>query len=105
MSEFVIIGTTDELQAGGEPIVVEVDRQWIAVFNIDGAYYAIKDICPHDDGPLSEGEVTGCVIECPRHGAKFDIKTGKVLSAPAHIDIPTYEVRIGGSEIHLRLEK
>jgi 3-phenylpropionate/trans-cinnamate dioxygenase ferredoxin subunit len=101
MSEYVVVATTDELQSGDEPIVVEIDRRWVAVFNLDGEYYAIEDICTHDDGPLAEGELTDCVIECPRHGATFDVRTGKVLSAPAHIDVPTYEIRIMGNEIQV----
>ena len=64
-------------------------------------YYAIEDVCTHDEGPLAEGQLTGCVIECPRHGATFDVKTGKALSAPAHIDIPTYNVRVVGKEIQI----
>jgi 3-phenylpropionate/trans-cinnamate dioxygenase ferredoxin component len=99
MTDFVTIATTDELQSSDEPLVVEIGRRWVAVFNIDGEYYAIEDLCTHDGGPLAEGELRGHVIECPRHGAKFDVKTGKVLSAPAYVDVPTYQVRIEGDEI------
>jgi len=101
MSDFVTVAMTDELQPGDQPIVVEVGRRWVAVFNVDGEYYAIEDMCPHDEGPLAEGAVNGCIIECPRHGATFDLKTGKVLSAPAHVDVPTYAVRVDGDEIRI----
>ena len=101
MSEFVVVATTDELKSGDSPIVVEIDRKWVAVFNLDGEYYAIEDVCTHDDGPLAEGRLTGCIIECPRHGATFDVKTGKVLSAPAYADIPTYFVRVVEGEIQV----
>ena len=61
MGEFIVVGTTDELQPGDKAIVVEINHQWVAVFNLDGEYYAIRDVCTHDDGPLAEGEVTGCI--------------------------------------------
>jgi 3-phenylpropionate/trans-cinnamate dioxygenase ferredoxin subunit len=101
MSEFITVATVDELNPGDPPIVVEIDHHWVAVFNIKGEYYAIEDRCTHDDGPLAEGSLSGCVIACPRHGATFDVKTGKVLSAPAHVDVPTYAVRLDGNEIKI----
>ena len=99
MSDFVTVATTDELNPGDEPLVFEIDRRWIALYNLDGNYYAIEDVCTHDGGPLADGEVEGCVVACPRHGAKFDITTGKVLSAPALTDVPTFEVQVVGNEI------
>ncbi len=59
MGDFVTVATIDELQPGGEPIVVEIGSRWVAVFNIEGTYYAIEDVCTHDDGPLAEGEIDG----------------------------------------------
>lgn len=100
MGDFITIATTDELQPG-ERLVVELGREWVAVFNVDGQYYAIQDLCTHDDGPLAEGELNGCVIECPRHGAQFDIRNGKVLSPPAVVDVPVYKVRVQGNDIQL----
>jgi 3-phenylpropionate/trans-cinnamate dioxygenase ferredoxin subunit len=99
MSEFVTVATADELPPGGEPVVAQIGRHWVAIFNINGEYFAIEDVCTHDDGPLAEGELDGYVIQCPRHGAKFDVKTGKVLAAPAFTDIPVYEVVVEGQEI------
>ncbi len=101
MSDFVTIGTTDELQPGDEPIIVEINRRWVAIFNVSGDYYAIEDRCTHDDGPLAEGKLEGYVIECPRHYATFDVRTGKVLSPPAMIDVPTYEIRVVDDEIQI----
>ena len=101
MAEFVTVATVDEINPG-ERMVFELGRRWVAVFNVDGKYYAIADICPHDDGPLAEGELQGCVIECPRHGATFDITSGKVLSAPALVDVPSYEVRVEGDSIQIK---
>lgn len=100
MADFVTITTTDQLKPG-ERIIVEIGSQWIAVFNIDGTYYAVEDRCTHDDGPLAEGELYGCEIECPRHGARFDVRTGKVTAPPALVDVPSYEVRVEGNEVQL----
>jgi 3-phenylpropionate/trans-cinnamate dioxygenase ferredoxin component len=101
-AEFLTVASTDEISAG-DRIIVELGRHWVAIFNVDGQYYAIEDVCPHDDGPLAEGELEGCVIECPRHGAKFDISSGKVLAPPALVDVPTYPVRVSGGEIQIAL--
>lgn len=100
MVEFVTVAKTDEIKPG-ERLIIEFGRTWVAIFNVDGKYYAIEDVCPHDDGPLAEGELRGCVIECPRHGATFDITTGKVLTAPALVDVPTYAVQVKDNEIQL----
>jgi len=100
MADFVTITTTDQLKPG-ERIIVEIGSRWIAVFNVDGQYYAIEDRCTHDDGPLADGELYGCEIECPRHGARFDIRTGKVTARPALVDVPIYEVRIVGNDVQL----
>lgn len=100
--EFVSVGTVDEL-GSGERMILEIDQRLIAVFNIAGEYYAIDDVCSHDDGPVAEGELDGKQIECPRHGARFDIETGEVLSLPAIVDIPAYPVRVEGEEILIGL--
>lgn len=101
MTAFVTVGIVDEIQPGAEPLVVEVNRRWIAVYNIDGEFYAIEDRCTHDDGPLAEGKLCGSIVECPRHGATFDVKTGKVLSPPALVDVPAYEVQVQGDNIQV----
>ena len=100
MAEFVTVASTDEVKAG-ERIVVEVNDHYIAIFNVDNRYYAIEDVCTHDDGPLAEGYLEGTTIECPRHGARFDITTGKVLSMPAVKPVPRYEVQVNGDEIQI----
>jgi 3-phenylpropionate/trans-cinnamate dioxygenase ferredoxin subunit len=61
--------------------------------------YAIADVCSHDDGPVAEGELDGHEIECPRHGARFDVRDGKVLSFPAIVSIPAYPVRVEDGEV------
>ena len=78
MAEFITVATVDEIPPG-ERLIVEIGRRWVAIFNLDGNFHAIEDRCTHDDGPLAEGEVVGCQVICPRHGARFDIRDGKVL--------------------------
>ena len=95
---FVTVAKVGEIPDGGVKIV-RFEDQSVAVFHVDGDYYAMDDICTHDGGPLAEGRIEGHVIECPRHGARFDIRSGAVLSLPATVPVPTYEVRIEGDEI------
>lgn len=99
MSEFVKVATLADLPDGGSKLV-EVDYVRVALFNLEGNIFAIEDVCTHDGGPLVEGEVTnGCEVVCPRHGARFDIKTGEALSFPAFEATNTYEVKIDGDDI------
>jgi 3-phenylpropionate/trans-cinnamate dioxygenase ferredoxin subunit len=103
MAEYITVATTDELKPG-ERIVVEMDSHYIAVFNVDNQYYAIEDVCTHDDGPLVEGELQGYTVECPRHGAQFDIRTGKVLRMPAITPVTRYDVQVENGEIKILLK-
>lgn len=100
---FVTVAKTSEIPPG-ERDVFEIQGLYIAVFNVGGTYYAIEDVCTHDDGPLAEGDLHGFEIECPRHGARFDIRTGKVLSLPAVVDVPWYPVHIEGDDIQVEIE-
>jgi 3-phenylpropionate/trans-cinnamate dioxygenase ferredoxin subunit len=100
--EFIEIAPVEDLESG-DRLFVEIDEQPIVIFNIAGDYYAIADLCSHDDGPLGDGELEGFEINCPRHGAKFDVRTGDVLSLPAIVDIPAYPVRIRGGQIEIGL--
>lgn len=74
--------------------VVDIDDTKVIVFNVAGEFYAIQDVCTHDGGTLSDGEVEGCEIICPRHGARFDIRTGEVTAPPAYEDVQCYPVRV-----------
>lgn len=82
--------------------LVDVKGSEVAVFNIGGQYYAIEDVCTHDGGTLAEGEVEGFEIECPRHGARFDLRNGRVTAPPAYEDIGTYQVRIRTNRVQVR---
>lgn len=95
---FVTVAKVGEVPEGGVK-VVRLEDQSVALFHVNGAYYAMDDICTHDGGPLAEGFLEGDVIECPRHGAKFDVKTGAVLCLPATAPVPTYAVKVEGDEI------
>lgn len=80
-----------------------VNGQRIAVFNLGGNFYAISDVCTHDEASLSEGAVSGNIVECPWHGATFEIPTGKVLSMPATRNVQTYKVTVKDGEIFIEL--
>jgi 3-phenylpropionate/trans-cinnamate dioxygenase ferredoxin subunit len=98
VSEFVTVAKTTEI-APGTVKVVRIDGLPIGIANVDGEFYAFADVCTHDDGPVAEGELDGHIIECPRHGARFDIRTGAVKLLPAVTPIPVYPLRIEGDEI------
>ena len=100
--EFIAIAVVNDLPSG-ERLFVEIDQKTIVVFNIAGRYFAIDDVCSHDGGPLGDGELDGMEIVCPRHGARFDIRTGRVLSLPAVEDISAYPVRVAEDEIQIGL--
>ena len=102
--EFVEVAAAREL-ASGERLFIEVDGRMIVVFNIAGQYFAIADVCSHDDGPVGEGELDGHHVTCPRHGAEFDVRTGKAIKMPAVIDIPAYPVEERDGRIYIGLPK
>jgi 3-phenylpropionate/trans-cinnamate dioxygenase ferredoxin component len=96
--EFVKVATVGEI-GPGRAKRVEVGEDEIAVFNLDGEYYAIGDTCSHEEASLSEGDVFGECVECPLHGSEFDIRTGKALTLPAVLPVPTYPVKLEGDAI------
>jgi 3-phenylpropionate/trans-cinnamate dioxygenase ferredoxin component len=94
MSDYIPVARVDEVPVNGSKLV-EVDNVRVALFNLDGEIYAIEDVCTHDGGPLVEGTiVNGCEVRCPRHGARFDIRTGAALSFPAFEPTTSYAVRV-----------
>lgn len=100
--EFVEVAEEREL-GNGERLFVEIGQYNIVLFNIAGKYFAIGDVCSHDDGPVGEGELDEEKIICPRHGARFDLSSGKALSLPAVEDIPAYPVRVVDERIEVGL--
>jgi 3-phenylpropionate/trans-cinnamate dioxygenase ferredoxin subunit len=104
MSDFVRVCRVSDIPNGGKA-VFEVSDRFVAIFHAGGRFYAMDDCCTHDGGPLSEGRLEGFVIECPRHGAKFDIRDGRVLSMPAVADTQSYPLKIEGDEVLVRLDE
>jgi 3-phenylpropionate/trans-cinnamate dioxygenase ferredoxin component len=102
--EYLEIAPASELPPG-ERLFVEIEGKPIVIFNIAGQLYSIADVCSHDDGPVGEGSLDGYRITCPRHGAQFDVRTGKVMQMPAVVDIPAYPVRVVDGMIQLGLPK
>ncbi len=88
----------DDIPPGTTKRVV-VDGVEVLLCNVGGRFYAVEDVCTHDGGPLDQGELEGCKIMCPRHGALFDVTTGAALTLPAVVPLPTYDVRVEGDEI------
>jgi 3-phenylpropionate/trans-cinnamate dioxygenase ferredoxin subunit len=101
MSLWVNVAPADKLPLGSHR-TVDIDGAQIAVFNVDGDYYAIEDVCTHDGGILTGGEVKGEEVICPRHRARFSIKTGEALSPPAYEPVPTFPVRVEDGMVQVR---
>ncbi len=99
---FVKVARLADLPPNGK-LLVNVNGRSVALFHVEGTIYAIEDVCTHDGGPLVEGELDGYEIECPRHGARFDIRTGQVRRLPAFQPIETYAVKIEGDDVLIEL--
>ena len=100
MAAFVKVAKTEDV-APGQGKMVEVSGKKIALFKVEGTYYAIDDTCTHQGGPLSEGELSGKKVTCPWHGAVFDVTTGEVLGPPAPTGVSRYNVRVSGANIEV----
>ena len=99
---FTKIGKVGDVPVGTAKVYEVADRA-IAVCNVDGELYAIDDVCTHDEGSLDQGELEGHEIECPRHGARFDVRSGEVTALPAVLPIDTFKVRVQGEDIEIEL--
>jgi len=99
---FLSVAKTSEISVGEFKQVVVEGKPLLICHTADG-FFAIEDTCTHDDGPLADGWLEGDAIECPRHGARFDVKTGKVLCLPAAVPIKSYPVKIEGDEIEVSI--
>lgn len=93
MSRVIAVARVEELPPG-ERLHFDLEEESVIVLNVDGELYCIADLCTHDGGPLEDGEVCDHQIECPRHGARFDVRTGSVTRLPATDPIPTYPVKV-----------
>jgi 3-phenylpropionate/trans-cinnamate dioxygenase ferredoxin subunit len=102
---FVDVGRVSEVPPGQTKRVSPERGEHILVCNVDGAIYAIRDACSHDGGMLGFGDLEGVLIECPRHGAKFDVTTGEAITPPAVTPVHVYPVRIRGDIIEVGIEE
>jgi nitrite reductase/ring-hydroxylating ferredoxin subunit len=96
------VATLAELR-GSAPLAVTVDDVALALYRVDGAVHAVSDVCTHEYVRLSGGALSGRVIECPLHHARFDVVTGRCLARPATTDLATYAVRVDGEGVWVRL--
>ncbi|MDQ3933351.1 MAG: non-heme iron oxygenase ferredoxin subunit [Actinomycetota bacterium] len=105
MPELIDICPLDELPPGGMRLVEHEDLE-IGVFNCAGEVLAIEDRCSHDDGPLVEGELDqdACTIECPRHGSRFDLRSGRPLTLPAYQPVDTFQVSVDAGIIRVEID-
>ena len=101
MSDWIDVVSAADL-APGAFHVVDVEDTQIAVFNVDGDFFAIEDLCSHDLACLTEGDVEGGEVVCPIHGARFDLRTGEALTPPAYEPVPTFPVRVEAGMVQVR---
>ncbi len=104
MSEFVHVAQTSDLPDPGQ-MLAEVDDRIVVLMKVGGEFFCLDDVCTHDGGPLSDGRLDDHTIACPRHGAKFDIRSGKALTMPATQDTACHEVQIRGDEVWVRINE
>jgi 3-phenylpropionate/trans-cinnamate dioxygenase ferredoxin subunit len=103
---WVEAGSVTDIPAGRVKLVLyEPDELRIAVCNVDGEYYAIEDVCTHDGGPLDQGDLEGDEIECPRHGARFNVRTGQATLMPAVMPVRTFPIKIEGDHVLVSTEE
>jgi 3-phenylpropionate/trans-cinnamate dioxygenase ferredoxin subunit len=102
-TRFIEVATEEEIPLN-ERLFLEIDNYPVVIINLAGKLFAIGDVCSHDNGPVGDGELDGFEIICPRHGARFDIRTGKATRAPAFTDIPSYSVKIENGKIYLGIK-
>ena len=103
MSKLVKVAQVNELSTG-EGKVVDAEGQSIALFNVDGTYSAIDNTCTHVGGPLGEGTLVDDVVNCPWHGAAFNVKTGACTGGPADEDVKSFPVKVEGEDVFVELD-
>lgn len=101
MSDWIDVAPADDFKPGTWQ-VVDIDGAQIAVFNVAGHYYAVEDLCTHDGGELAGGDVENTEVVCPRHGARFCLRTGAALTPPAYDAIDTFPTRVEDGVVQVR---
>ena len=104
MSDFVKVAKVRDLPDPGK-LTLEVQDSVVVLFRVGGCFYCIDDLCTHDGGPLGEGRLENHAIACPRHGAKFDIRTGQPLTMPATEPTLVHEVKVEGEDLYVRINE
>jgi glycine betaine catabolism B len=99
--DFVKVAKTKDVQVS-QMMVVEVNDERICLANVNGKYYAIGNVCTHMGGPLAEGKLEDYIVQCPWHGSRFDIRSGKVVRPPAMKPEPTYEVKVESNDVLIK---
>ncbi len=100
MPEFIKVAQIDQIPPG-ERLWYEFEEETVIIFNVGGEFYCIADLCTHDNGPLEDGNLDGFEVECPRHGARFDVRSGKALCLPAVTAVPTFQVKVQDGYIYV----
>lgn len=103
MSKTIKVAETQDLLSGTGKLV-QAEGHEIALFNVDGEFFAIDNICSHSGGPLCEGELNADTIECPWHGGQFNVRTGAALSPPASTDVRSFPVKIEGTDVFIEFD-
>ena len=104
MSDFVKVAKVADIADPGK-LTLEVEDAVVVLFHVGGQFYCIDDVCTHDGGPLGEGRLDDHAIACPRHGAKFDIRTGQPLTMPATEPTRAHEVKVDGEDVYVRINE
>ena len=104
MSDFINVAKVTDIPDPGKQ-TLEVDDALVVLFHVGGRFYCIDDVCTHDGGPLGEGDLCGHEIACPRHGAKFDVCTGKALTMPATEATVAHEVKVEDGDVYVRINE
>jgi 3-phenylpropionate/trans-cinnamate dioxygenase ferredoxin subunit len=102
MASYVKVARVDEIPSGAK-VIVEVDGIELVIVNLNGQFHAIEDVCTHDGGPLGEGRLDGCELICPRHGARFDVRSGAATRMPAIEPAPAYAVRVDNGDVFVEV--
>lgn len=101
--KFVTVAKTADVKPG-MVTYVEIEDYQLAICNVDGVFYCIENVCTHDGGSLNQGELMGEIIECPRHGGRFNVKSGKAVRMPAVAAVETFPLMVEGDEIKVGLD-
>jgi len=97
----VRICSTADLKDG--KLCVSADTQALAIYKVNGKFFAVSNACTHAGGPLCQGSLDGNAVTCPWHGSKFDVETGKVINGPAAVAVKTYPLEVRGEDVFVEL--